>query len=80
MLRFFRVDMESNNGQHRSAAKRRARNRRVGRPTKFNEKTVVRLYAALADGMPIKGTCVVAGIGLTTLAEWKNPGRYFAKS
>jgi hypothetical protein len=30
-----------------------------------------RLCAALADGMPIKGACVVAGIGVTTLAEWR---------
>jgi hypothetical protein len=44
--------------------------RTSGRPTNFNDKTLDRLCAALADGMPIKGACVVAGIGVTTLAEW----------
>jgi Bacteriophage Sf6, terminase small subunit-like len=45
---------------------------RVGRPTKYNEKTITRLCEALADGMPIKAACVVAGIGVTTLAEWRD--------
>lgn len=44
----------------------------VGRPTKYNKKTINRLCEALADGMPIKGACVVAGIGVTTLNEWRN--------
>jgi hypothetical protein len=44
----------------------------VGRPTKYNEKTIARLCEALADGMPIKGACVVAGIGVTTLGEWRD--------
>jgi hypothetical protein len=43
----------------------------VGRPTKYNEQTIERLCAALADGLPIKGARVVAGIGVTTLAEWR---------
>jgi hypothetical protein len=43
----------------------------VGRPTKYSEETIARLCAALADGLPIKGACVVAGIGVTTLAEWR---------
>src|SRR5207248_7413341 len=30
-----------------------------------------RLCTALSDGMPIKGACVVAGIGVTTLNEWR---------
>ena len=45
--------------------------RRVGRPTKFNEEVLARLYSALADGMPIRGACVVAGIGVSTLADWR---------
>jgi hypothetical protein len=45
---------------------------RVGRPTKYKEETIVRLCAALADGMPIKAACVVAGIGVTTLADWRD--------
>ena len=45
--------------------------RQVGRPTKFNEESVKRLCAAIGDGMPIKGACVVAGIGVTTLNEWR---------
>jgi hypothetical protein len=44
---------------------------RLGRPTKYNEKTITRLCEALADGMPIKSSCVVAGIGVTTLNEWR---------
>ena len=45
--------------------------RSLGRPTKFNDETIGRLCTALSDGMPIKGACVVAGIGVTTLAEWR---------
>src|SRR5436190_21815099 len=45
--------------------------RQIGRPTKFNDETVERLCAAMADGMPIRGACVVAGIGVTTLNEWR---------
>jgi hypothetical protein len=44
---------------------------RIGRPTKFTDETVERLCAAMADGMPIKGACTVAGIGVTTLKEWR---------
>jgi hypothetical protein len=44
----------------------------VGRPTKYNEKTIARLCEALADGMPIKAACVVAGIGVTTLNAWRD--------
>ena len=43
----------------------------VGRPTKFNEESVERLCSAIGDGMPIRGACVVAGIGVTTLNEWR---------
>jgi hypothetical protein len=43
----------------------------VGRPTKFNEESAKRLCAAIGDGMPIKGACVVAGIGVTTLNGWR---------
>ena len=42
-----------------------------GRPTKYSHKVVERLCNGLADGMPIKGACVVAGIGVTTLADWR---------
>ena len=45
---------------------------RVGRPTKYNKETIARLCEALADGMPIKAACVVAGIGVTTLNEWRD--------
>jgi len=50
--------------------------RNPGRPTKYSEETIARLCEALADGLPIKGACVVAGIGVTTLAEWReqHPG------
>jgi hypothetical protein len=44
----------------------------VGRPTKYNQKTIGRLCEALADGMPIRGACVVAGIGVTTLNDWRD--------
>jgi hypothetical protein len=46
--------------------------RRAGRPTKFNDATLDRLSAALADGMSIKSACVVAGIGVATLSEWRD--------
>jgi Helix-turn-helix domain of resolvase len=45
---------------------------RVGRPSKYNKETIARLCEALADGMPIKAACVVAGIGVTTLNEWRD--------
>jgi len=45
--------------------------RPIGRPTKFSEETIERLCGAVGDGMPIKGACVVAGIGVTTLNEWR---------
>jgi hypothetical protein len=45
---------------------------RVGRPTKYSEETIARLCEALADGMPIKAACVVAGIGVTTLNDWRD--------
>jgi hypothetical protein len=44
----------------------------VGRPTKYSEKTIARICEALADGMPIKSACVAAGIGVTTLNEWRD--------
>jgi hypothetical protein len=43
----------------------------VGRPTKYNEKTMQRFYEALADGLPIKGACLKAGVGVTTMNEWR---------
>jgi hypothetical protein len=39
--------------------------------SKFNNEVLGRLYSALADGMPIKGACIVAGIGVSTLADWR---------
>jgi len=44
----------------------------VGRPTKYNERTIARLCEALADGMPQKSACVAAAIGVTTLNEWRD--------
>src|SRR5207248_7422214 len=59
-------------GARKMAAKELTESRsRLGRPSKFSEQTVQRLCAALADGMPIKGACVVAGIGVTTLSAWR---------
>ena len=43
----------------------------AGRPTKFNEETVARLCEALGDGMSIKSGCVIAGIGVQTLSDWR---------
>ena len=45
--------------------------RQVGRPTKFSDETVERLCGAVASGAPFKSACVVAGIGVTTLNEWR---------
>jgi hypothetical protein len=59
------LNMRERNGQLQLAK------RAAGRPTKFKPEAVERLCAALTDGMPIKGACVVAGIGVTTLAEWR---------
>jgi hypothetical protein len=43
----------------------------VGRPTKYNEKTMALFYEALADGLPLKGACLKAGVGVTTMNEWR---------
>jgi transposase-like protein len=45
--------------------------RQLGRPTKYNETTVDRICEAIGDGMTIKSACVIAGIGVTTLSEWR---------
>jgi hypothetical protein len=45
--------------------------RPLGRPTKFNDETVERLCRAVASGVSFKSACVVAGIGVTTLNEWR---------
>jgi hypothetical protein len=49
---------------------------RTGRPTKFNKATIDRLCEALSDGLSIKSACVVAGVGVSTLADWReqHPG------
>ena len=44
----------------------------VGRPTKYSQQTIDRVCKALADGMPIKSSCIAAGIGVTTLNEWRD--------
>jgi hypothetical protein len=44
---------------------------KAGRPTKYEPDTVGRLLAGLADGLPIKSTCIIAGIGVSTLADWR---------
>jgi hypothetical protein len=44
---------------------------KAGRPSKYNEDTIERLLAGLADGLPIKSACIIAGIGVSTLAEWR---------
>jgi Bacteriophage Sf6, terminase small subunit-like len=41
------------------------------RPTKYNEETIERLLEGLSDGLSIKSACVCAGIGVSTLAEWR---------
>jgi hypothetical protein len=58
----------SRNGQRRWLA--------LGRPTKFNSQVVERLCSALADGMPIKGACVVAGVAVSTIATWREKHPY----
>lgn len=44
---------------------------KAGRPTKYEPKTIERLYTGLADGLPIKSACIVAGISVSTLADWR---------
>jgi hypothetical protein len=44
---------------------------KAGRPSKYNEKTIERLLAGLADGLPIKSACIIAGISVSTLADWR---------
>jgi hypothetical protein len=44
---------------------------KAGRPTKYEPDTVGRLLAGLADGLPIKSACIIAGIGVSTLADWR---------
>jgi hypothetical protein len=42
-----------------------------GRPTNYSQETIDRLCGALDDGMSIKSACVVAGIGVQTLNDWR---------
>ena len=44
---------------------------KAGRPTKYSPETVERLLAGLTDGLPIKSACIVAGIGVSTLSDWR---------
>jgi hypothetical protein len=50
--------------------------KRSGRPTKYNEETLSRFCAALADGLSIKDSCIVCQIGVQTLNDWRkrHPG------
>jgi hypothetical protein len=45
---------------------------KAGRPSKYNEKTIERLLAGLADGLPIRSACIIAGIGVSTLSDWRD--------
>jgi hypothetical protein len=45
--------------------------RKAGRPTKYEPETIERLLVGLADGLPIKSACMIAGIGVSTLADWR---------
>src|SRR5438445_12349565 len=70
-LVFFRNSIDVHlNVSERNGQLPRAK-RAAGRPTKYSHHVLERLCLALSDGMPIKGACVVAGIGVTTLAEWR---------
>ena len=42
-----------------------------GRPTKYNERTITTLCEALSRGSTIKAACAAAGIGVQTLADWR---------
>jgi hypothetical protein len=44
---------------------------KAGRPTKYNGETIQRLLGGLADGLPIKSACIIAGISVSTLADWR---------
>jgi len=44
---------------------------KAGRPTKYSPETVHKLLAGLADGLPIKSACIIAGIGVSTLSDWR---------
>jgi hypothetical protein len=44
---------------------------KAGRPTKYEPKTIERLCTGLSDGLPIKSACIVAGISVSTLADWR---------
>ena len=43
-----------------------------GRPTKYTAATVDRLCEAISTGTTLAGACVAAGIGDTTLREWRD--------
>jgi hypothetical protein len=38
---------------------------------RYEPDTIGRLGAGLADGLPIKSACLIAGIGVFTLADWR---------
>jgi len=42
-----------------------------GHPTKYNAETLDRLCDALAQGHSIKEACIMAAVGVQTLADWR---------
>src|SRR4029453_7794754 len=44
---------------------------KAGRPTKYSPETGDRLLAGLADGLSYKSACITAGIGVSTLSDWR---------
>jgi len=45
--------------------------RKPGRPCKYTPATVERLLSAVEAGLTLKQACIAAGIGETTLHEWR---------
>jgi len=43
----------------------------AGRHTKYSSEKVQKLLAGLANGLTIKSACIVAGIGVSTLSDWR---------
>jgi hypothetical protein len=64
------IDDETNRDVRQSGATSERPYARHGN-SKYTPATVRRLLAAIADGLTYKSACITAGIGVTTLADWR---------
>lgn len=53
---------------------------KAGRPTKYNDETILIIYKALREGMSRRDACIAAGISEDTFANWLRDKSYFSEN